>query len=125
MPTLGEILNLNVPQKLIHVPKGFKLKRISECSTKLSPNGLLTLSIFHLNSNGDLGYCCYSDICLHWDEVIKEIKRCVNTTRPISFDMRLSFKNTESCCDEEMYHGIVSQAVLDELKEISEKYYER
>lgn len=34
--------------------------------------------------------------------------------------MRLTFKNTESCCDEEMYHGIVSQEVLDELKEISE-----
>lgn len=125
MPTLGEMLNLG-ERKLISVPEGFKLRKIHSVyeSDKLSPNGTITLSVFHLKSNGDLGCKRFSNYCIYWNEVINEIERCVNSTRPIKFDMRLSFKMYNRGIDEEMYHGIVSKEVLDELKEIIEKYTE-
>ena len=125
MPTLGEMLNLG-ERKLISVPEGFKLiKRHSEYgSDKLSPNGTVTLTVFHLKPNGDLGHKCFSNYCIYWNEVINEIERCVNSTRPIKFDMRLSFKIYNRGIDEEMYHGLVSSEVLKELKEIVEKYTE-
>lgn len=123
MPTLGEMLNLG-KQKLISVPEGFKLRKSNIESNKLSPNGIVTLSVFHLKSNGDLGYACFSNYCIYWNEVINEIERCVNSTRPIKFDMRLSIKIYNTGIDEEMYHGLVSPEVLNELKEIVEKYTE-
>ena len=125
MATLGEMLNLG-KRKLISVPEGFKLRKRHSAygSDKLSPNGIVTLSVFHLKSNGDLGHKCFGNYCIYWNEVINEIERCVNSTRPIKFDMRLSFKIYNKSIDEEMYHGIVSKEVLDELKEISEKYTE-
>ena len=119
MPTLGELLNIG-NRKLISVPDGFELKK-REWSDKLTPNGIVTLSLFHLKPNGELGDKCFSDFILYWDEVVNEIRRCVNSTRHIEFDMRLSFGYNKQV-DEEMYHGIVSQEVLDELIEISEKY---
>ena len=123
MPTLGEMLNLG-KQKLISVPEGFKLRKRYIDSELLSPNGIVTLSIFHLKSNGDLGQQCFSNYCIYWNKVINEIERCVNSTRPIKFDMRLSFKIYNKGIDEEMYHGLVSPEVLNELKEIAEKYTE-
>lgn len=124
MPTLGEMLNLG-ERKLISVPEGFKLRKgLSYCDDKYSPNGIITLVVFRLKPNGDLGHKCFSNYCIYWNEVINEIERCVNSTRPIKFDMRLSFKMYNKTIDEEMYHGIVSKEVLDELKEIIEKYTE-
>jgi len=122
MPTLGEMLNIG-KRKLIHVPEGFKLKK-PYGREKLVPNGLTTLSVFHMKPNGDLGHKCFSSCCINWNEVINEIRRCVNSTRPIEFDMRLSFKMYNKSIDEEMFHGTVTQEVLDELIEISEKYFE-
>lgn len=122
MPTLGEMLNIG-KRKLIYVPEGFELKK-PYGREKLVPNGLTTLSVFHRKPNGDLGHKCFSSRCVYWNEVVNEIRRCVNSTRPIEFDMRLSFKMYNKTIDEEMFHGTVTQEVLDELIEISEKYFE-
>lgn len=127
MPTLGEMLNIGtVNKKLISVPEGFKLRKIHTVygSDKLSPNGAVTLSIFRLKSNGDIGHKWFANYCIYWNEVINEIKGCVNSTQNDRFDMRLSFKIYNRSIDEEMYHGIISKEVLDELKEIIEKYTE-
>ena len=122
MPTLGEMLNIGTGnKKLIHVPDGFELKTTYR-REKLIPNGLISLSVFHVKRNGELGRTCFSESCLYWNEVINEIRRCVNATRRIEFHMRLSFKMYNKQIDEEMFHGTVTQKVLDELIEISEKY---
>ena len=120
MPTLGELLNKG-NKKLITVPEGFKLRK-PYGGDKLVPNGLLTLSVYHKKPNGDLGHMCFSNYCIYWDEVVNEIRRCVNTTRPIKFDMGLTFKKYNETIHEEMFHGTVTKEVLDELIEISEKY---
>jgi hypothetical protein len=120
MPTLGEMLNMHVEdRKLIHVPEGFELQK--KWDDRLSPNGIITLSVFHMKRNGELGHQAFSNSCLYWNEVVNEIRRCVNSTRPIKFHMRLSFKMYNKQIDEEMFHGTVTQEVLDELIEISEK----
>lgn len=120
MPTLGELLNKG-KRKLISVPEGFKLRK--PCGQdKLVPNGFLTLSVYHKKPNGDIAYLCFSNYCLYWNEVVNEIRRCVNTTRPIKFEMGLSFKMYNKTIHEEMFHGTVTKEVLDELIEISEKY---
>ena len=120
MPTLGELLNFG-NKKLIYVPEGFEL--IKRCGgDKLSPNGLLVMSIYCKKPNGDLGRKCFSGSCLNWDEVVNEIQRCVNSTRSEEYDMWLSFKMYNRTIHEEMFHGIVTKDVLDELIEISEKY---
>ena len=121
MPTLGEILNIG-NKKLIHIPEGFELKK-RYGQGKLIPNGLLMLSVYHKKPNGDLGRKCFSGCCINWDEVVNEISRCVNSTHPIKFDMWLSFKMYNKTIYEEMFHGIVTKEVLDELIEISEKYF--
>ena len=121
MPTLGEMLNIGGNKKLIRVPEGFELKK-SYGREKLTPNGITTLSVFHIKQNGELGHKCFSNYCIYWDDVVNEIRRCVNSTRPIKFDMRLSFKMYNKRIDEEMFHGTVTQEVLDELIEISEKF---
>lgn len=122
MPTLGEMLNIGKGnKKLINVPDGFELKK-PYIGEKLIPNGVISLSVFHMKRNGELGRTCFSDSCLYWNEVVNEIRRCANSTRPIKFHMRLSFKMYNKTIDEEMFHGTVSQEVLDELIEISEKY---
>lgn len=120
MPTLGELLNLG-NKKLIYVPEGFELKK-RYAQGKLIPNGLLLMSIYHKKPNGDLGHQCFNGCCVNWDEVVNEIRRCVNSTRPIKFDMWLSFKKYNGTVFEEMFHGIVTKEVLDELIKISEKY---
>ena len=120
MPTLGELLNLG-NKELIHVPEGFELKK-PYGRDKLVPNGLLMLSIYHKKQNGDLGHQCFSSCCINWNEVVSEIRRCVNSTRPIKFDAWLSFKKYNGTVFEEMFHGIVTKEVLDELIKISEKY---
>lgn len=122
MPTLGELLNKE-NKKLIYVPKGFELKK-RYGQEKLIPNGLLMLSIYHKKPNGDLGHICFSSCCINWDEAINEIRRCVNSTRPIKFNMSLSFKKYNETINEEMFHGTVTKEILDELIEISEKYFE-
>ena len=123
MPTLGEMLNIG-KQKLISVPEGFKLRKRHTESNKLSPNGIVILTVFHLKSNGDLGHRCFSNNCIYWNDVINEIEKCVNSTRPIKFDMRLSFKTRNRGIYEEMYHGLVSPEVLNELKKIADTYVE-
>lgn len=121
MPTLGELLNIETGnKKLIYVPEGFELKK----EGKLVPNGLLMLSVYHKKQNGDLGHKCFSGCCVNWDEVVNEIRRCVNSTRPIKFDAQLSFKKYNGTVFEEMFHGIVTKEVFDELTKISEKYLE-
>ena len=82
------------------------------------------LSVYHKKPNGDLGHKCFSGCCINWDEAVNEIRRCVNSTRPIKFDMWLSFKMYNKTIYEEMFHGTVTKEVLDELIEISEKYFE-
>ena len=122
MPTLGELLNIETGnKKLIYVPEGFELKK----EGKLIPNGLLMLSVYHKKPNGDLGHKCFSSYCIYWDEVVNEIRRCVNSTRPIKFDMGLTFKMYNKTIYEEMFHGVVTKQVLDELIEISEKYLKK
>ena len=120
MPTLGELLNKG-KRKLISVPEGFKLRK-PYGRDKLVPNGFLTLSVYHKKPNGDIAHLCFSNCCLYWNEVVNEIRRCVNTTRPIKFEMGLSFKMYNKTIHEEMFHGTVTKEVLDELIEISEKY---
>lgn len=120
MPTLGELLNFG-NKKLINVPEGFELRKPSG-RDKLSPNGILTLSVYCKKPNGDLGRLCFSGACLYWDEVVSEIQRCVNSTRSEKYDMWLSFKMYNETIYEEMFHGIVTNEVLDELIKISEKY---
>lgn len=120
MPTLGEILNMG-NKKLIHVPEGFELRK-KECGDKLSPNGIIALSVFRMKQNGDLGDKCFSGCCLHWKGVVNEISRCMNSTHPFKFHMSLSFKLYNKTTCEEMFHGTVTQEVLDELIKISEKY---
>lgn len=123
MPTLGEMLNMKKEnKKLIHVPEGFEIKK-SYGREKLTPNGIATLSVFCIKQNGDLGHECFSNYCIHWNDVVNEIRRCVNSTRPIKFHMNLSFKLYNKTIHEEMFHGTVTQEVLDELIEISEKYF--
>lgn len=122
MPTLGEMLNRGKGTKNIHVPEGFELKK-SYGREKLTPNGIASLSVFHIKQNGDLGHECFSNYCIHWDDVVNEIRRCVNSTRPIKFHMNLSFKLYNKTIYEEMFHGTVTQEILDELIEISEKYF--
>lgn len=122
MPTLGELLNLG-NKKLIYVPEGFELRKLYG-RDKLVPNGLLLLSIYHKKPNGDLGRRCFSGCCVDWDEAVNEIRRCVNSTRAIEFDMWLSFKLYNKTVYEEMFHGIVTKEVFDELIEISKKYSE-
>lgn len=121
MPTLGELLNKG-NKKLIHVPEGFELKE-PYGDNILEPNGLVTLSVFHKKRNGDLGHKCFSNICISWNAVINEITKCLHTTRQIEFHMRLSFKMSCRSIDEEMFHGTITQQVLDELIEISKKYF--
>ena len=120
MPTLGELLNLG-NRKLIHVPEGFELRKING-RDKLVPNGLLLTSIYVKKPNGDLGRLCYRGSCLDWDDVMHEINRCVNSTRSEKYDMYLSFKLYNETVYRDMFHGIVSKEVLDEVIEISEKY---
>ena len=120
MPTLGELLNKG-ERKLIYVPEGFKLKK-RYAQGKLIPNGLLLMSIYHKKKNGDLGRQCFSGCCVDWDEVVSRIRKCVNSTRPIKFDMWISFKIYNKPIFEEMFHGIITKEVLDELIKISEKY---
>lgn len=121
MPTLGEMLNIG-NRKLISVPEGFELRKPYGWK-KLIPNGILILSVYHKKPNGDLGHKCFSGHCISWDDAVNEIRRCVNSTRPIKFDMWLSFKMYNKTVYEEIFHGIVTQEVLDELIEISEKYF--
>lgn len=123
MPTLGDLLNMGGNKKLIYVPEGFKLRKLYG-RDKLGPNGLLMLSVYRKEPNGDLGHQCFSGVCINWDEVINEIRRCVNSTRPIKFDMWLSFKMYNGTTYEEMFHGTVTKEVLDELIKISERYVE-
>lgn len=120
MPTLGELLNLG-NKKLIHVPEGFELRKLNG-RDKLVPNGLLLMSIYVKKPNGDLGRLCYRGSCLDWDDVMREIQRCVNSTRSEKYDMYLSFKLYNETVHRDMFHGIVSKEVLDEVLEISEKY---
>lgn len=120
MPTLGELLNFG-NKKLIYVPEGFELKK-RYGQGKLVPNGLLLMSIYHKKQNGDLGRQCFNGCCVNWDEAINEIHKCVNSTRPIKFDMWLSFKKYNGTVFEEMFHGTVTKKILDELIKISEKY---
>ena len=120
MPTLGELLNLG-SKKLIHVPEGFELRKLNG-RDKLVPNGLLLMSIYVKKPNGDLGRLCYRGSCLDWDDVMREINRCVNSTRSEKYDMYLSFKLYNETVYRDMFHGIVSKEVLDEVIEISEKY---
>lgn len=120
MPTLGELLNLG-NKKLIHVPEGFELRKLNG-RDKLVPNGLLLMSIYVKKPNGDLGRLCYRGSCLDWDDVMREIQRCVNSTRSEKYDMYLSFKLYNETVYRDMFHGIVSKEVLDDVIEISEKY---
>lgn len=122
MPTLGELINRKKRER-IHVPEGFELKK-RYGQEKLIPNGLVMLSIYHKKPNGDLGHICFSGCCINWDEAINEIRRCVNSTRPIKFNMSLSFKKYNETINEEMFHGTVTKEILDEFIEISEKYFE-
>ena len=117
MPTLGEILNKG-NKNLYMFPKGFELKKTYDMNgmEKLRPNGSLKLNVFGHHT-------FFSGYCPTWDEVVRQILICLNRTRQIKCDVSLTFKHFRSGNYEEIFHGKVTQEVLDELIEISKEYF--
>lgn len=123
MPTLGELLNHT--KSMINIPDGFKIENKTGLDGKkhmcFKGHGYCELTVYSKKKNGDFLHTHFSGHVFYWDDVIKEVKRVVNSTRPLDFHMGLSYKKPIGDMFEEMYHGEVNDNLLQELINLAPK----